>query len=124
MNAARHLSVGGVLGHRLGALRDSVLGKLTREKQTDSSLHLTGREGSLVVVTTKLTGLSGDLLKGIVDEGVHDGHGLLGDTGLRVHLLQHLVDVGVEGFDTLLLLLRDGRSGLLGGLLGSFGGHL
>ena len=26
-------------------------------------------------------------------EGVHDGHGLGGDTGVRVNLFQHLVDV-------------------------------
>ena len=28
-------------------------------------------------------------LKDIVDERVEDGHGLVGDTGVRVHLLEH-----------------------------------
>lgn len=32
-----------------------------------------------------------------VDEGVHDGHGLGADTRVRVHLLQHLVDVDLVG---------------------------
>jgi tetrahydromethanopterin S-methyltransferase subunit A len=37
-----------------------------------------------------LTGcLSGDPFKDIVDEGVKDGHSLVGDTGVRVYLLQH-----------------------------------
>ena len=32
-----------------------------------------------------------------VDERVHDGHGLGGDTGVGVHLLEHLVDVDLVG---------------------------
>lgn len=36
--------------------------------------------------------------KTYVDEGVHDGHGLGGDTGIRVHLFQHLVDVDFVSF--------------------------
>lgn len=32
-----------------------------------------------------------------VNEGVHDGHGLGGDTGIGVHLFQHLVDVDLVG---------------------------
>jgi hypothetical protein len=32
-----------------------------------------------------------------VNEGVHDGHGLGGDTGIRVHLFEDLVDVDLVG---------------------------
>ena len=76
-----------------------------------------------LVVGGKLSGLGGDTLKDIVDEGVHDGHSLLGDTGIRVDLLQHLVDVRRVGLDTLLVLLAGGGSllgagSLLGRLLG------
>ena len=40
--------------------------------------------------TRTLTGcLSGDTLKDIVDKGVEDGHRLVGDTSVRVHLLEH-----------------------------------
>ena len=79
---------GGELGDGLGALRDSVLGKLTGEHKADSSLALPGGEGSLLVVGGKLSGLAGDALEDVVDEGVHDRHALLGDTGVRVDLCE------------------------------------
>ena len=44
-----------------------------------------------------------NLVKDIVDKGVHDGHGLVGDTGLGVHLLQHTVDERGEGLVVSLL---------------------
>ena len=46
---------------------------------------------------------TGDSFEDIVDEGVHDAHGLLGDAGLGVNLLEDTVDVDGEGFDSLLL---------------------
>jgi hypothetical protein len=36
-------------------------------------------------------------LRAHVDERVHDGHRLGGDTGIGVHLLEHLVDVDLVG---------------------------
>ena len=67
----------------------------------------------LLIILDKLGCLGGDFLKNVVNEGVHDGHGSLGDTGLWVHLLQHSVDVHGEGFDSLLLsddhVFLDGR---------------
>ena len=109
------ISVGRVLGDGLGALRDGVLGELTGEEETDGGLDLAGGEGRLLVVADELGGLTGDLLEDIVDEGVHDAHGLLGDAGLGVHLLEDTVDVDGEGFDSLLL------GGGPGDLLGGFG---
>ena len=47
----------------------------------------------------------GDSLEDIVDEGVHDEHGFLGDSSFWVHLLQHSVDVDGEGFGSLLMSL-------------------
>lgn len=38
-------------------------------------------------------GLSCDPLEDVVDEAVHDGHGLPGDTSVGVNLLENLVDV-------------------------------
>jgi hypothetical protein len=92
-----------------------VLGQLSWQHQADTSLDLSGRQGVLLVVSGDLAGLSGDTLEDISDEGVHDGHGLLGDTNFckqtfinrcrdgectccvlvsskrtRVHLLEHL----------------------------------
>ena len=105
-----------------------MLGELTGEEELDSGLDLSGGESVLLVVSNELGRLSGDLLEDIVDEGVHDGHGSLGDAGLGVNLLEDSVDINGEGFDSLLLLgvgdVGGGRS-LLGGhgLAGSSSGH-
>ena len=109
---------GAELGDGLGSLRDGVLGELTRKHEADSSLDLSGGKSGLLVVSGKLSGFSGDTLEDIVDEGVHDGHTLLGDTGIRVDLLEDLVDVGGVRFDSLLLLGNLDRGGLLRSLLG------
>jgi hypothetical protein len=70
---------------------------------------------------------AGELLT--VDEGVEDGHGTVGDTGVGVDLLEDLVDVGgvglLAGLGALLLVTRDG-GGLLASLLllsGGFAGR-
>ena len=116
----KHLS-GGELGDGLGALRDGVLGELTGEHEPDGGLDLPGGEGCLLVVLGKLSGLSGDALEDVVDERVHDGHTLLGDSSVGVDLLEDLVDVRGVGLDALLGLLS---SGLLGGLSGFLAGSL
>ena len=87
---------------------DGVLGEFTRQDQSHGGLDFSGRHGRLLVVSGELGGFRGDLLEDVVDEGVHDGHRLGGDAGVRVHLLQDLVDVDLVGFDL-----------LLGGLLGA-----
>ena len=67
---------------------------------------------------------SSNTLKDIIDERVHDAHGLGGDTSVGVDLLEDLVDVDGVGLLPLVLLLLlvalgDGLGGLAG-LLGSF----
>lgn len=55
-----------------------------------------------------------------VDEGVQDGHGTVGDTGVGVNLLEDLVDVGRVGLLSglgALLLSSLGTSSLLASLL-------
>lgn len=54
-----------VLGDSLGAFRDGVLGKLTREDQPHGSLDLAGGDGGLLVVGSELGGLSGDALEDV-----------------------------------------------------------
>ena len=104
---------GAELGDGLGALSDGVLGELTGEEEADGGLDLAGGEGVLLVVADEAGRLGGDLLEDVVDEGVHDAHGLLGDAGLWVHLLEDSVDVDGEGLGSLSLW-----GGLSGGFLG------
>ncbi|KAG2592829.1 hypothetical protein PVAP13_5NG583501 [Panicum virgatum] len=123
---------GGELGDGLGALRDGVLGELAGEDEAHRGLDLPGGDGGLLV-----------LLEDVVDERVHDGHGLGGDTNVRVHLLEDLEDIDLVGLDALLglllaALLAGARHALLslrlllglllcrlplGGLLLGFGRH-
>ena len=83
----------GVLRHSLCSLGHGVLGEFTRQEKTDGSLDLSACDGGSLVVVGKTAGFSGNALEDVVHEGVHDGHGLAGDTSVGVHLLQHLVDV-------------------------------
>lgn len=96
-----------------------MLGQLTRQDQSDGGLDFSSGDGGLLVVGSQLGSLGSHSLKDIVDKGVHDRHGLLGDTSVWVGLLQHLVDVrGVSllsGLGLSLWLTR--RGGLLGGWL-------
>ena len=103
------------LSHSLGTLRHSVLGELTREHKAHGSLHFSGGQSGLLVVTGKTSSFVTEALEHVVDERVHDAHALLGDTSLGVHLLQHTVDVGGVGLCALGVALWGGS--LLGGLL-------
>jgi len=97
-----------------------VLSKLTREDKANGGLDLAGRDGGLLVVCSELGGLGCDALEDVVDERVKDGHGAVGDTGVRVDLLEDLVDVRrvglLSGLGALLLVTR-GSGGLLASLL-------
>ena len=106
----------GELGDGLGALGDGVLGELSREDETDGRLDLSRRDGRLLVVRCELGSLGGwssktvsvrdrgqrgmrenertNPLKDVVDKGVENQHGLVGDTSVGVDLLEDLVDVG------------------------------
>ena len=115
---------GGVLGDGLGALTDSVLGQLSGKEQPHGSLDLAGGDGATLVVVGQTASLGGDALEDVVHERVHDRHSLAGDAGVRVHLLQHFVDVdGVRLPPPPFALLVSGALGLSlgGGLFGSLG---
>ena len=93
-----------------------MLGQLSGQEEPDSSLDLPGGDGRPLVVVSKLASLGSDPLEEVVDERVHDAHGLGGDTGVGVHLLEDLVDVDGIGllplsFPLLLVSLGDSLSG-------------
>ena len=124
-NCLTGLLGGGVFSDGLGAFRDSVLGQLTGQKQTDCSLDFPAADGRALVVVCQTAGFSCDSFEDVVDERVHDRHGLGADTGVGVHLLQHFVNVDGEGFFTFgaaLALLVCWRS-LLHGLFRSLAGN-
>ena len=92
------LLAAGVLGDGLGALAESVFSQLTRQKETNSGLDLPRGDGGFLVVVSQAGSLASDALEDIVDEGVHDAHGLAGDTSVGMDLLHDLVDVDGVAF--------------------------
>ena len=109
-----------------------MFGKFSWEKKPYSGLDLAAGDGRLLVVVSKTRGFDGDSLEDVIDERVHDAHGLAGDSSVGVDLLQHLVDVdgvgllpallplfavsgGHLGFSTSLLLAFLGGADLLSG---------
>ena len=98
-----------------------MLGQLTGQHETHGGLDLPRGDGRLLVVASESGGLLGELLEYVVDEAVHDAHGLAGDPDVRVHLLEHLEDVDLVRFHALLrpllLLVRHAGSAFLRKLL-------
>ena len=82
-----------VFGDGFGSFRDGVSGEFSGEDELDSGLNFPGGESSSLVEADELGSLSGNAVEGVVDEGVHDVHGLLGNADVGVHLLEDLVDV-------------------------------
>ena len=115
---------GGEFGNGLGSLRDGMLGELSWKEESDGGLDLSGGESVLFVISDELGGLMGNLLIDVVDEGVHDGHGSLGDTSVWVNLLEDSVDIDGEGLGSLgLLLWDDGFLGFGWGVSSGFSWH-
>ena len=69
-----------------GALRDSMLGKLSRQDKPDCCLDLPGCDCGLLGVASQRGCLIGDLLKDVIDEGVQNWHSLGADASVRVDL--------------------------------------
>ena len=82
------------LGDRARSFSNGVLRELTGENQTHRRLDLTRRDRALLVVAGKLRGLRGNALENVLHERVQNSHGLVRDTRVRVHLLEHTVNVG------------------------------
>ena len=91
-----------------------MLGQLTWEEKSDSCLDFPRGKSLLLIVSDKLNRLLSDSVKYVINEGVHDTHGLLGYTGVWMDLLQHLEDVDPEMLSSLSSPLRFLHRGLNG----------
>uniref|UniRef100_A0A8P4K286 Histone H2B n=1 Tax=Dicentrarchus labrax TaxID=13489 RepID=A0A8P4K286_DICLA len=115
----------GVFGHGLCPFGHGVLGQLAGQQQADGGLDLPGGDGGALVVVSQTGGLTGDTLEDVAHEGVHDAHGLGGDPGVGVDLLQDFVHVDgialLPGPSPLLAALGCLGDGFLGALLRCFG---
>ncbi|XP_062043101.1 uncharacterized protein LOC133756422 [Lepus europaeus] len=96
----------------LGALGHGVLGQLAGQQQAHGRLDLARRDGRALVVVRQARRLAGDALEDVVDERVHDAHGLGRDAGVGVHLLEHLVHVDRGGKARAKAKTRSSRAGL------------
>jgi hypothetical protein len=125
--SARRLLGAGVLGYGLRSLADGVLGEFTGQQETDGRLNFSARDGRATVIVRQTRGFGGDTFEDIVDEAVHDRHGLAADSGVRMDLLEHLVNVNSVALasSALLFLIPSSHGlGLAGGLLRSLASWL
>ena len=116
------------LGDSLGSFTDSMLGQFSGKHQSHARLDFRGGESGFLVVGGELASLGGNALEDISDEGVHDGHALLGDTSVRMDLFQDPVNVRRVTLGTLFPFALSGANllgnGSLGRLFGGSLGHL
>lgn len=98
-----------------------MLGQFTGQQQTDCGLDFAAGDGRPLVVVGQAGRLGGDALEDVVDEAVHDAHGLGGNASVGVDLLQDFVDVDGIAFLPLALLLLVSLGDVLGSLTGLFG---
>ena len=108
------LRAGRKLGDRLGSFRHGVLGQFTGQHEADSRLNFAAAERRLLVVRGEFTRFRRDALENVLNERVHDGHALFGNTRVGVDLLEDLVNVAAVRFRALFGLFGTTRGGLLG----------
>ena len=96
-----------------------MLGELAGKNQPHRRLDFARGDRRLLVVASEPRRLAGELLEDVVDEAVHDSHGLAGNPNVGVDLLQDLEDVYLVGLDVALrpLLLLVDRAAFLRELL-------
>ena len=82
------------LGNSLATLRHGVLGEVAWKDETDGGLDFAGSESVPIVHVNEAGALASDPLENVSDERVHDEHGLVRDTNVRMDLLEDLEDVG------------------------------
>ncbi|GCC27288.1 hypothetical protein chiPu_0005712 [Chiloscyllium punctatum] len=63
------------------------------QQQANDGLDFPGADGVTFVVYGQATSLSRDALENVIEEWVHDAHGLGGDAIVGVNLFHHFMDV-------------------------------
>lgn len=81
-----------------------MLSEVIGEEEFSSSLNISGREGSLVVVSDEFRRLKGQLLEHVNNQRVDNFHSLLRNSNVVGDGLEDLVDVKGERFEVLLSL--------------------
>ena len=89
-----------VFGDGFGSFRDCVSGELSGEDKLDSRLNFSGWKSSSLVESNEFGSFSGNSVESVMDEGVHDVHGFLGNTNVGVNLFQDFIDIDGEGLDS------------------------
>ena len=115
----------GVLGYRFCAFGDGVFGELTGQEKTNRSLDFAAGDRRTSVVVGETRSFRSDAFENVVDERIHDAHGLARYSSVGVDLLEHFVNVDAVAFLASLLplfLAVQGNSSLLHGFLVTFRG--
>ena len=82
-----------------------MLGQFPRQQKPHCCLYFAAGDGGAFVVVSEAARLCSYALENVIDEAVHDAHGLRRDTGVWVDLLQNFVDVDGIAFLPLALFL-------------------
>ena len=66
----------GIFGNGLGTLANGVLGQFSGKEQPYGGLDFPGSDSGPLVIVGKARGFTGNSFENIVNERIHDGHGL------------------------------------------------
>lgn len=120
-----------VFGYGLGTFTYGVFRQFTGQKEPHCRLNFPAGNCGPLIVMGESRSFGGDTFEDIVDEAVHDAHGLTGNTGIGMYLFEYFVDVDCVALLSPALLLfvalRDvllGLSCLFGSFTASFWWHL
>ena len=89
-----------IFGDGFSSFWDSVSSEFSGEDKLNSWLDFSGREGSSFVESNEFWSFSGNSVKSIMNERVHDVHCFLWDTNVWVYLLEDLVNVNWESLNS------------------------
>ena len=79
---------------------DSVSRKFSWKDKFNSWLNLSWWKSSSFVESDEFRSFSGNSVKSIMDERIHDVHSLLWDTNIWMNLFKNFVDIDGEGLDS------------------------